>query len=98
MRKPIPHDIPNSQLFREEAYRLDDLSTDYAHRLAHWIEKHDSLLAELAKYRDAPVACAQYQDREGNWKPFINANHEHNTRASMDWPVRDLIVKPGEEK
>ena len=62
------------------------------------LAENERLKAELAKYCDAPVACAQYQDREGNWKPFINANHEHNTRASMDWPVRDLIVKPEENK
>ena len=38
--------------------------------------------------------CSQYQDREGNWKPFINADHEHATRDSMAWPVRDLYAHP----
>lgn len=36
------------ELYSEEAYRLDDLSTDYAQRLAHWIEKFDA----VTKQRD----------------------------------------------
>lgn len=38
--------------------------------------------------------CSQYQDKEGNWKPFINADHEHATRDSMAWHVRDLYIHP----
>lgn len=38
--------------------------------------------------------CSQYQDKEGNWKPFINADHEHATRDSMAWHVRDLYTHP----
>lgn len=38
--------------------------------------------------------CSQYQDKEGNWKPFINADHEHATRDSMAWHVRDLYEHP----
>ena len=81
-----------------ENERLKHNLTSTEQTMREYQELAAKRLEEIAKYRDAPVACAQYQDREGNWKPFINANHEHNTRASMDWPVRDLIVKPEEEK
>ena len=80
----------HTELFREEAYRLDDLSTDYVHRLAHWIEKHDSLLAELAKYRDAPVMA--YQHRDG----ILSCRLPGGRVPGIDWAP--LIVKPGEEK
>ena len=82
----------HTELFREEAYRLDDLSTDYAHRLAHWIEKHDSLLAELAKYRDAPIAAYGVLEDQGSsvisWDAIAGwpeAAHEHINDAIQIW-------------
>ena len=49
------------ELYGEEARRLDDLSTDYARRIAHWVEKHDATkaerdaaLAELEKFKEVP--------------------------------------------
>ena len=50
--------------------------------------------AILDKLKAQEPVCSQYQDREGNWKPFINADHEHATRDSMAWPVRDLYTHP----
>ena len=40
--------------------------------------------------------CSQFQSRDGEWKPFIDANHEHNTRDSLAWPIRELYATPAE--
>ena len=82
----------HTELFREEAYRFDDLSTAYAHRLAHWIEEHDSLLTELAKYRDAPVVA---------WVEVVDSYegpYHFNGEKLLNVGKHKLIVKPGEEK
>ena len=34
----------------------------------------------------------EYQDREGNWKPFINHQHYLDTRADGTWPIRALYT------
>ena len=87
------------ELYGEEARRLDDLSTDYARRIVHWVEKHnatkaerDAALAELAKYRDAPVVAYLYLDTNGE---------ECFGHPDGYWPEKyskPLIVKPEENK
>ena len=36
----------------------------------------------------------QYQDREGNWNPFINERHYENTVKDGTWPIRALYAAP----
>ena len=85
------------ELYGEEARRLDDLSTDYARRIVHWVEKHnatkaerDAALAELAKYCDAPVVAWQWLDT-ANFRSKLPKNADRS-----EW--NQLIVKPGEMK
>ena len=84
------------ELYGEEARRLDDLSTDYARRIVHWVEKHnatkaerDAALAELAKYRDAPVVAYRHLMEDG-WEYFDAPTGEDCPKCVP------LIVKPGE--
>jgi hypothetical protein len=50
-------------------------------------------LALIEKLRKFPESH-EYQDREGNWKPFINRDHYVNTLKDGSWPIRDLFTLP----
>lgn len=52
-----------------------------------------SLLAELQKDAEQPVSY-EYQDRDGNWKPFIDQRHYENTAKDGSWPIRALYTRP----
>ena len=91
------------ELYGEEARRLDDLSTDYARRIVHWVEKHnatkaerDAALAELAKYRDAPVVAYLYKYRNCFGDEVWTTDHNWGNRIPFE--SKPLIVKPDENK
>ena len=91
------------ELYGEEARRLDDLSTDYARRIVHWVEKHnatkaerDAALAELAKCRDAPVVAYLYKYRNCFGDEVWTTDHNWGNRIPFE--SKPLIVKPGENK
>ena len=92
------------ELYGEEARRLGDLSTDYARRIVHWVEKHnatkaerDAALAELAKYRDAPVVSYATTNEEDDLTMLFFDAAEARKYSGDDEPIK-LIVKPGENK
>ena len=39
-------------------------------------------------------ATHQYQDRGGEWKPFLNDEHRDNTAKSGQWNIRALYTAP----
>ncbi len=52
------------------------------------------LIAAVDAERGAEPVSYEYQDRDGNWKPFIDRNHYVNTRKDGTWPIRELYLHP----
>lgn len=36
----------------------------------------------------------EFQDRDGRWHPFMNAEHRANTEKDGTWPIRALFARP----
>ena len=93
------------ELYGEEARRLDDLSTDYARRIARWVEKHDATkaerdaaLAELAKYRDAPCVAYATTNEEDDLTMLFFDEDEARKYSGDDEPIKLYTIPPTAEQ
>ena len=79
-----------TEQLKELVARLRDLLGDWTIAC----ETADALSAIIVEREKAEPVAHEYQDKEGNWKPFIDQRHYENTVADGSWPIRALYTAP----
>ena len=77
---------------RNELDKTKVFANVQASAAAHWIEKHDAIKAQFAKYRDAPVVWIH----SGELHQALNQPFLCRVLPEQCEGYKQLIVKPGE--